>query len=108
MDKWDLVYTKEYEAQELKAGDMDPEFNFKVNTDFHIVSRMSQHKYIDLISNKAVLKRPNSRKTQVWFFDKDTKTIKSRSSTSYSLQITGSGGNNQKHMHITTTNSRWW
>lgn len=93
---------------ELKKGDYDPDWGFKIESDFHIVSRMGSQKYIDLLSNKAVLKRPNGRKTQTWFFDKKTKTIKSRSSTSYSLQIASSGSKNAKNLIITTTKSRWW
>jgi hypothetical protein len=36
-DKWNVVYVKEYEENELKKGDLDPEWGFKLNTDFHIV-----------------------------------------------------------------------
>jgi len=102
------VYVKEYEKVELKKGDWDKDFGFRVNTDFHIVSQMSSGRYIDLISNNAVLKKPNGYKSQTWFFDKKTKTIKSRRTPSYSFQITGSGGKGKTNMVITSTNSRWW
>jgi hypothetical protein len=90
-DKWDVVYVKEYEKEELKKGDMNPSFGFRIDTDFHIVSRMAGHRYVDLISNNVVVKRPNGFKSQKWYFDNKTKTIRSRKTTSYSLQIKSSG-----------------
>jgi len=92
--------------KELKDGQWDREFGFRVNKDFHIVSRLGSKRYVDLISNNVVIKTPNGFKSQVWFFDKNTKTIKSRRTTSYSLQIQSSGKN--KLAVVTSTNSRWW
>jgi hypothetical protein len=50
-DKWNVVYVKDYEQQALKKGDMNTEFGFRIDTDFHIVSKMGRHRYVDLISN---------------------------------------------------------
>jgi hypothetical protein len=105
MDKWDIVYVKDM-PRDLKKGETDLDFGFRVDTDFYIVSQLPRGRYIDLVSNYAKLKVSNGRKTQKWFFDRKTKTIKSRSSTSYSLQIISSG--NGKKMYITSTSSRWW
>jgi hypothetical protein len=102
---WRIVYVKDM-PKELKKGQMDRDFGFRVNKDFHIVSKMGEHRYVDLISNNVVLKTPNGFKSQVWFFDNNTKTIKSRRTTSYSLQIASSGTGNKAL--ITSTNSRWW
>jgi hypothetical protein len=62
-DKGDVVYVKEYEKEELKKGDTNPYFGFRIDTDFHIVSRMSGRRYVDLISNNVVIKRPNGFKS---------------------------------------------
>lgn len=91
MNKWDIVYIKDYEKKEVKKGEYDHDWGFRVNTDFHIVSRMSRRKYVDLISNNLVMKRPNGFKSQLWYFDGKTKTIRSRRTTSYSFQIQSSG-----------------
>jgi hypothetical protein len=108
-DKWDVTYVKEYEAEQLSKGDYNPDWGFKIETDFHIVSRMGSRKYVDLISNNVVLKRPNGFNSQVWYFDNTTKTIRSRRTTSYSLQIKSSGATSGKGMMvITSTASRWW
>jgi hypothetical protein len=42
-------------------------------------------KMIDLISNNCVLKRANGFKSQIWYFDGKTKTIRSRRTPSYSF-----------------------
>jgi hypothetical protein len=105
-DKWDIEYVKEYERRLVKKGQYDSRWGFRVETDFHIISQMGSRKYIDLLSNTAVLKRPNGFKSQLWYFDGKTKTIRSRKTTSYSLQIQSSGKSNK--IVITSTSSRWW
>jgi hypothetical protein len=105
MDKWDIVYEKDM-PKDLTDGQWDRDFGFKVNKDFYIVSRMGRGRYIDLVSYDCKLKISNGRTSQRWYFDKKTKTIRSRKTTSYSLQIQSSG--NAKKMVITSTSSRWW
>jgi hypothetical protein len=105
MDKWNIVYVDEM-PKDLKDGDYEDDFGFKVNKDFYIVSRMARGRYIDLVSYDLKLKISNGRKSQRWYFDKKTKTIRSRQTTSYSIQVQSSG--NGKKMVITSTSSRWW
>jgi len=38
MDKWDIIYVKDYQKDDLKKGDMNNDFGFRVDTDFYIVS----------------------------------------------------------------------
>jgi hypothetical protein len=103
--QWEVKYEDELEKEPTK-GELNKEYGLYVERDFHIVSQLSSGRYIDLISNNMVLKTQNGRNTQAFFFDQKTKTIKSRSSTSYSIDIESSG--NGKNMRITTTSSRWW
>jgi hypothetical protein len=103
--KWDVVYVKEMPA-ELKKGDMNTEFGLKVDSDFHIVTKMQSGRYVDLIGNKLVLKTSNSFSSQKWYFDNKTKTIRSRRTTSYSIEISNSGKSSS--LRIYTTNSNWW
>jgi hypothetical protein len=67
---------------------------------------MGRGRYVDLVSYDVKLKVSNGRTSQKWYFDNKTKTIRSRQTTSYSLQIQSSG--NSKNVVITSTSSRWW
>jgi hypothetical protein len=52
-----------------------------------------------------VIKTSNTRRTQTWYFDQRSLTIKSRQNNQ-SWDIRGSGGSND--MQVWSTNSRWW
>jgi hypothetical protein len=103
-NQWDITYVKDMEA-ELKTGALNKDFGLKIGTDFHIVTKMGSGRYVDLISNNLVIKTPNSFKSQVWYFDNKSKTIKSRRSQ-YSIGIQSSGS--ASNLAIYRTTSRWW
>lgn len=67
---------------------------------------MNANRYLDLVSNKMVIKTPNARSSQVWYFDRKSKSIKSRESTAKSFDIISSGKSNQ--MQVYNTNGKWW
>jgi hypothetical protein len=68
---------------------------------------MGSHRYLDLINNRnMVIKTQNGRRTQVWYFDQVSKTIKSQQWKSHSLDIQGNGAS--ANVRCTNTNSRWW
>jgi hypothetical protein len=93
--------------RDLKKGEYNKVFGFKVDTDFHIVSQLGEKRYLDVISSyTVVIKVPNSYNSQKWYFDNKTKTLKSRKSTSYSLEITSAGNN--KLARIYSTYSYWY
>jgi hypothetical protein len=72
-----VIYVKDIKP-DLKKGDINPDFGLKILTDFHIVSHMGRGRYIDIIgSYNMVVKTPNGRKGQIFYFDNKTKTIKS-------------------------------
>jgi len=75
--QWDIVYADEY-PEEPKKGELNPDFGLYVQRDFFIVSQMDSNRYLDLIGNNMVIKTPNSRKSQIWYFDQQSYTIKSR------------------------------
>jgi hypothetical protein len=77
--RWKIVYVDEYK-DEPKKGEMNTKFGLYIERDFHIVSAMGNNKYLDLeMSNRyPVIKTPNGRKQQVWYFDQKSLTIKSR------------------------------
>jgi hypothetical protein len=102
--QWDIVYADQWKGEPGK-GELNEDFGLYVQRDFYIVSRLPKSRYLDLVSNKMVIKIPNGLKTQVWYFDQSTLTIKSKS-TNKSWDITSSGRN--KEMQVYSTNSRWW
>jgi hypothetical protein len=105
--KWWIRYVDSMKP-EPKKGQLNPEFGLYVERPFHIVSMMHRHRYLDVINGRdLVIKTPTySRKTQIFWFDQRTKTIKSHHHRSYSFNIMGNGG--QANLKMWSTNSRWW
>jgi hypothetical protein len=75
--QWNLIYVDEMPA-ELKKGDFDPDFGMKVETDFHIISMMKNGRYLDRVGYDVVIKTPNARNTQVWYYHWKTRTIRNK------------------------------
>jgi len=76
--QWDVIYVDQYPREPIK-GELNKDFGLFVERDFYIVSEMGKHRYLDLIGNRAmVIKTPNGRKTQTWYFDQRSMTIKTR------------------------------
>jgi hypothetical protein len=66
--RWKVIYADEY-PDEPKKGELNEKFGLYVERDFYVVSELSSHRYLDLINNRnMVIKTPNGRKTQVWYF----------------------------------------
>jgi hypothetical protein len=59
---------------------MNDKFGLYVQRDFHIVSAMATNKYIDLDNSNRylVVKTPNGRKQQIWYFDQVSLSIRTR------------------------------
>jgi membrane carboxypeptidase/penicillin-binding protein PbpC len=103
--QWDIVYVDEW-PEEPKKGQMSPRFGLYVERDFYIVSAMGKHRYLDILNNRnMVIKTQNGRKTQVWYFDQRSRTIKTRLNNQ-SWDIRSSG--RTKDMQIWSTNSGWF
>jgi hypothetical protein len=104
--QWDVIYANQWKRDPIK-GELNKEFGLYVERDFYIVSRLRSGRYLDLMPNRRFyLKTRNGQKTQIFWFDQKTLTIKSRNWTSYSWNIRSNGGH--KEMEVTTTSSRWW
>ena len=66
--QWDVIYADEY-PEEPKKGDYSEDFGLYVERPFYVVSEMKSHRYLDLINNRNfVIKTPNGRNTQIWYF----------------------------------------
>jgi hypothetical protein len=103
--QWDIIYVDEYEKEPVK-GELNKRFGLYVERDFHIVSQLPANRYLDLINNRnMVIKTPNSFKTQIWYFDQKSLTIKTRlNNQSWDIQNSGKTNN----MQIWSTNYGWF
>jgi len=83
---WDIVYVDDM-PPEPKKGELNADFGFYVERPFHIVSQLPSRRYLDVVDNKdVVIKQPNSYKSQEWYFDQKSKTVKNVQ-FKYSLNI---------------------
>lgn len=102
--QWTVLYLDEL-PPEPKIGDYIPEYGLKWKVDFYLISQIASRRYMDTLSNNNVVKTPNGRVTQKFYFDYKTKTIKSKSNN-YSFNIASSG--NSSNMQLAGTNSQWY
>jgi hypothetical protein len=79
--QWDVIYVDEWKGEPTK-GEFNERFGLYVERDFYVVTALASHRYLDLINNRNfVIKTSNGRKTQKWYFDQKTLTIKTRLNT---------------------------
>jgi hypothetical protein len=85
---------------------LNEQFGLYVERDFYVVSTMPGNRYLDLINNRnMVIKTPNGRWTQVWYFHQLSKTIRTRyNNQSWDIKSAGRTNN----MQIWSTNSGWF
>jgi hypothetical protein len=102
--QWDVIYVDEYKGEPEK-GEFSPKFGLYVERDFYIVSQLGANRYLDLIGNNMVIKTKNSRKSQIWYFDQRSYTIKTRVNNK-SWDIISSGKTTR--MQVYSTNSGWF
>jgi uncharacterized protein YneR len=103
--QWDVVYADEY-PDEPKKGEMNEKFGLYVERPFYIVSQLSSNRYLDLINNRnMVIKTPNGRNTQIWYFHQQSLTIRTKlNNQSWDIQSSGKTNN----MQVWSTNSGWF
>jgi hypothetical protein len=76
--QWDIVYADEY-PEEPKKGELNKDFGLYVERPFYIVSELPSGRYLDLINNRNfVIKTPNGRNTQIWYFHQQSLTIRTK------------------------------
>lgn len=101
-NQWTILYADK--AKPTQTSGFSKEWGMYINRPFHIVSEMKSHRYLDLLNNGAVIKTPNGKDSQVWFFDYKTRTIKSQRTKTSSLD----GRSNQLNVYATNTNGQWY
>jgi hypothetical protein len=103
--QWDVIYTDEWKGEPGK-GELNEDFGLYVERPFYIVSQLPAHRYLDLINNRnMVIKTPNGRSTQIWWFDQKSLTIRTKlNNQSWDIQNSGRTNN----LQVWSTNSGWW
>ena len=89
-----------------KKGELNKHFNLYVERPFHIQTRLPSGRYLDVLGRNLVIKTPNGRKSQVFWFDQRSLTIKSQQWKGWSFDIQNAGRSN--NMHMWNTNSGWF
>jgi hypothetical protein len=75
--QFDMVYVDEWKS--YKNGDLHEDFGMYIGRPFYVVSKMSSHRYLDLINNRNfAIKTKNGRNSQIWYFHLQSLTIRSK------------------------------
>jgi hypothetical protein len=90
--QWTILYADEDEP-DPKKGELNKKFGFYVERYFYIQSYLTTVRYLDVVNKKVVIKTPNGRNSQKWYFDQSSKTIKNVESN-WSWDITNKGKGN--------------
>ena len=103
--QFDVIYEDEWKEEPVK-GELNKKFGLYVERPFYVVSQLSSNRYLDLINNRNfVIKTPNGRSSQIWYFDQKSFTIKSKyNNQSWDNRNSGRSSD----MQIWSTNSGWW
>lgn len=88
--KWKILYVDEAKP-DPKKGEFVGGYGFYNLRDFYIVSALPSRRYLDRIGSNAVIKTPNGRTSQKWYFDWRNRGINSRQNPNYVLHIQGNG-----------------
>lgn len=87
--EWNVIYADAMPA-EPKKGEINKDYGLFVERPFHIVTHLSSERFIDLVGNNMVMKTPNGFKSQLWWFDQATYTIRSEGGQRYAFWLNGS------------------
>ena len=105
--QWDIIYADEW-PEEPKKGELNKDYGLYVKRPFYVVSQLPNHRYLDNLNNanQFVIKSHfGIRKSQLFWFDQKTLTIKSMVNNK-SWDIVSSGSQNKIQLY--NTNSKWW
>ena len=102
--QWEILYADT--AKPEPTSGLNPDFGIYINRPFHIVSHLGEKRYLDMIGRKLVIKTRNGFKSQIFYFDQRTRTIKSQQNKGWSFDIQNSGRSH--NMQMWNTNSGWF
>lgn len=77
--RWTIIYKKDG-WKEPKTGDKDRGSGMRVGKDFYIISMFGKGRYLDYTSESRnlIIKTQNGNKSQKWYYDYTTRTIRNR------------------------------
>ena len=88
--RWTIAYCDTIKPEPTK-GQLNPDFGIYVQRPFYIVTQLPSKRFVDMIGKNLVIKTPNGRRTQMWWFCQRTKTIKSSYNKRLSFDIQSAG-----------------
>jgi hypothetical protein len=68
--QFDLIYVDEWK-EPPKKGELNEDFGMYVERPFMVRSDLPRGRYLDILGRNMVIKTPNGRNTQMWWFIKD-------------------------------------
>lgn len=85
--QWDIIYVDEMKDEPTK-GQMSEKWGFIVERPFYIISELKSNRHFTQLSvqHYAMIKTPNGNKSQKFYFDQKTRTIKTMWNSYYSLE----------------------
>jgi len=102
-----MIYADEIPGSMFaKKGELNEDFGLLIGIPFTVQTTLPSGRYLDLVGRNMLIKTRNGLKSQEWFFDGRTKTIKSMRTKSYSWNIQSNGNTN--NMEVYNTYSRWF
>lgn len=103
--KWKIAYVDE-QKKPLRKGDLNEQWGFRIGTSFHIQTAMASRRLLQTIGYDVQLKSRNGFKTQLFYFDNLTKSIRSRANHNYAMHIQNNGSAaNLECRHFA---NKWW
>jgi hypothetical protein len=90
---------------ELQKGAWWPQFGFFINKEFSIKTKAGSGRYLDVVGDQILIKTRSTSKTQKWYFDYSSRTIRN-AHTKKSMSISSSGRGNR--FMVWKTTSEWW
>ena len=83
--QWDILYVDASKA--VPTSGYSKVWGMYINRPFHIQTSLSSGRFMDYVSNRVVIKTPNKRPTQEFYFDYVSRTIRCKGYNNYSLDV---------------------
>jgi len=104
--QWTVVYSDK--AKALKTEGLKEDFGWHIGRPFYIITKMGSGRALEVVGGRNVVLKWKQYKNinQQFYFDNESKTIRSQASRSKALEIQNSG--TSSNLQVWTVNGRWW
>jgi len=104
--QWRVVYSDK--SKDLKKDGVHEEFGWHIGRPFYIITKLPSGRAVEVVGGRnLVLKwKQYNNVNQQFYFDNDSKTIRSQANRNKALDIQNSG--RSSNLQIWKSNGRWW